>query len=66
MNILARDPFEPSNMNPAFCVFKITVSLNSDESIFFFLSVTLGRGYIQRLNLERPKKKAVTKLGVSF
>ena len=64
-NILARDRFEPSNTNPAFCVLKITVSLNSDESTFF-LSVTLGRGYIQRLNVERPKKKAVTKLGVSF
>lgn len=36
-NILARDPFESSNMNPAFCVLKITVSLNSDESTFFFV-----------------------------
>ena len=46
-------------MNPAFWVLKITVSLNSDESTLF-LAATLGRGYIQRLNLERPKKKAVT------
>ena len=41
-NILARDPFEPSNMNPAFCVLKITVSLNSDESTFFFFVDDFG------------------------
>ena len=58
-NILARGPFEPSNMNSAFLYLKITVSLNSDEG-GGFSPVALHRGYIQRLNLERAKKKAMT------
>ena len=58
-NILARGPFEPSNMNSAFLYLKITVSLNSDEG-GGFRPVALHRGYIQRLNLERAKKKAMT------